>query len=296
MSQDQDHVTGTTWWERHHSHVYGVVGVLVGVAGIALTLALTLNSDSPESSQLTALMQQYERDAALELERLLDSPPLVISQPSANRKSVDSLPELNIKDFSVVQESIIFDLRRWVPVPSLRRQQPVSPGVMHSRVRLKKKVETDAYHIPAGTSGYDIYFHSESHPDRYAVLVNDKESKMGKYPVKERVLEVDVSDAPVGKEFDIETTRTYWNAFQNEDQSWVGTIVRQPPNDIRFLILFPSGRPFTDFKCWVAKVRGDDRVPCTGRQVVIEDPNKNFIYWKIINPRPNHSYQIDWEW
>lgn len=284
-----------TWWDRYHAHTYGALSVLVGVAGVALTIVIATGR-SERLAQQETLFAQLEDKVRQEVSRALSSPPDPIKRPSESRIQVESLPEANAADFDVISEHIICDLRSWEYVPSIDRSKPLSPAVMRSDVRLRKRVETDFYRIPSGTSGLDIYFHAESHPDAYRVLVNDSQAKMGRYAVKERVLEIDIRSVPIGKDFRIQTSRTFWNAFQNEDQSWVGTIVREPVEEISFFLLFPESRPYKDFECLIAERGTKISVPCTGEQTVIEDPRKRFIFWQTMYPKPNHSYQIDWNW
>lgn len=168
--------------------------------------------------------------------------------------------------------------------------------MLKSKFTAQKIKESKTFDILAMTSGYDIYNRCDPPLDKCSVYVADDRIPIGGSIVKSRIISVDTSDILIYGEFDIRITRTYWNAFQNEDQSWIGTTVRQPVYKVSLIIMLPDKKLFDDYILYVSEIGKNKQFPYSGDKIVISDKNGKYIHWKIIRPRPGHVYYIDWDW
>ena len=114
--------------------------------------------------------------------------------------------------------------------------------------------------------------------------------------MKVRQFEIDVSRVPARQEFNVDKRFTFWNAFQNPDQWWVGTIVRERPLKVAFLIILPQSRPFRSFSVHAAELNGHEQRQFDGEQFIYEDPDRRYIFWEIVKPEANFVYRVDWQW
>ena len=96
-------------------------------------------------------------------------------------------------------------------------------------------------------------------------------------------------------EFTLQVSKTFWNAFQNSDQSWVGVVVGVPTSNINFLVVFPEDKPYITFDHYVND-ENKNRIKMPDQTYVIEGPQNRWVWWSIENPKLGHGYHIDWEW
>jgi hypothetical protein len=273
--------------------VYGAaLPVLLLIVGVVFQI---LYSSKPTP------LDNFERLKTLGIQRrvedLLNGEPDTIRRQSEYRAEVDLFPALNYEPFQLLNETHVWDLRGWEPVPSVDILKPVSSTTLTSVFNLIKIDEAATYPIIAMTSGLDIFSRVDSRAFRVLTTESDERVSIGGTSLKKRLLEVDVSPEPLG-EFSIETTRTYWNGFQHDDNTWVGTTVRQDVEDtISILVILPEDKRFFDYELLVAEVDSDRAYPYMGEQFVIEDDiNHRYIFWEIVKPERNHVYRVDWHW
>lgn len=283
-----------TWWGHHQGEVYGALGCIVGLIGIALTILFFVSSRTPVENDK---FEQLRKDEIQQQVRLiLEHPPEVLRQPAQSREYVDSLPPIEVQSFELLEEAHIWDLRSWQAVPSMDLTKLASPAVCMSEFRLRKRGPASTYSIVARTSGYDVFSRCDSHPNDFRVLAEDSPVSVGGTLLKARILVVNVADVPVGESFDITTTRTYWNGFQGSDQTWCGVTVRQEVLKITFLLILPAKKRFKSYTLSLAEIGSDEKQPYEGEQLFFEGPGQKYLFWEIVKPLPNHVYRIDWLW
>jgi hypothetical protein len=303
-----DALRRSKWSRLLREHIYGVIGVLVGVVGIILTVIYATRSGSESRDAL-----QLEVDSRVADILAQDSQVLAnyneVRIDLAERPDID-LKRLDYSGFELLEERIIWDLREWKEVPTvellggdlteqdLRKHHSAATVISEMKIR-RISEEARSYKIRAQTSGYEIFSRCQSHPENCVVVVNDEVGPAGGIHMKDRLLEVDVSQEPVTtKENDhsfwIKTTRTYWNAFQRDEQTFVGTIVRQPIDWVDILVIVPEEKPIMNFELMKAQTDGDNLYPFNEQGVVLE--GTNYIYWKILKPTPGWGYRLDWGW
>ena len=208
---------------------------------------------------------------------------------------VEKIPAATNTGFELLEHEITCDLRQYRAVPSVDIAKPISPVVQRIRQVIKNIGDETDYRLNARTSGVDVYSCSATHPEKLKIYASDQRTKVDKYLVKSRILEFDVGDDPRNREFAIETSKTYWNAFQNHDQSWMGVTVVLPTRSMRFLLMFPDDKPYTSFERFVHDVHGN-RIDLPVDEFVLEDPRGRWIWWEVSNPKPHYGYNIDWQW
>ena len=213
------------WWERSNTHFYGAL-TLIGTV-IALVAFFFPRTTPSTSTPVDPLRIQGVLD---QVERVLSSEPAVIT----NRLAVDRVPDTTKNVFELIEHSVVCDLRRFKLSPSVDHGLPRSPVVQTIRQRIKKLDDSPSYFLRAHTSGIDVFSASPSHP--LTVHASDERNTYGEYRVKPRVLEFDVSEEPPEHEFALEVSKTFWNAFQNPDQSWAGIFLELPTRSISYLV------------------------------------------------------------
>lgn len=278
------------------AHFYGILGIVVSLAGIGLTVVYS----SMVNPTIDTKSQQYvlakESDVKAHLDRLLSSDTIVIEKPHINRKNVDSVEIWGNEGYEVFEKSHTWDLREWRRVQSVDLSQPKSPATVKTRLLVKKTSESNQYGTIAMTSGFDIYSRCETPKNKCSVLAGNKKVTAGGNILKPRLIQVDTSDYTENSEIDVTTVSTYWNAFQNQDQIWIGTTVRERIHKVTLLVILPDKKLFGDYTLSVAELESDKKFAYSGKQLILGDPDRRYIYWEILNPVPGHVYRIDWVW
>lgn len=289
-----------SWWERHSNHVYG----LIGVVSLVLTLIAFVNTSSNSRPQLSPLDSLHTGEAHdlvfRELKEAYKYSEVVFpKEPFKERilSNVNDLPKATTSGFELIEHIVVTDLRSYRKIKSGEAKENPSPVVQRIRQIIKKDSNSPKfYRLKAYTSGLDVFSDSVTHRENMTAYVSKglKEKISDKYIVKPRILEFDVQSDSNVDEFLLKVSKTYWNAFQNDDQSWVGVSVGIPTRSITFLVLFPEDKPYIEFDHFVNKHQ--KRINLPPETYVLEDPDKKWIWWKIENPEPGNGYNIDWEW
>ena len=118
----------------------------------------------------------------------------------------------------------------------------------------------------------------------------------GKDRMKVRKLSIDVSNVPVGQEFEIHQVNSYWNSNQTEGEQWFGLIGYKQSFAGSLTVLFPAGRPFDAYSLMVCRTIRDTPVPYPGDPIVVTGRQADWIYWEIPNPAVGRLYQLYWRW
>ena len=279
------------WWTRHSSHVYGVVGIVSLALGIIALLYP--KSDAIYSAPVDLLRQQEILD---EVARIRASPrPTGLDTPSTTRMETESVPSATKEGFELIEHSVVCDLRSFQSVSSVNQDKKLSPVVQHVRQIIRNVDGLSKYRLWSHTSGLDVYSQSNTHKGRLLVYTSEERRTVAKYLVRPRVLEFDVSEDPMDREFTIQVSKTFWNAFQNQDQSWGGLVVGLPTRSIKYLVIFPDEKPFKSFELF-ANDEQKNRIDLPTETYVLADPQKRWIWWNIVNPKPGNGYNVDWQW
>lgn len=276
------------WVSQRHSHIYGGIGVL-GVLLAAAALLIDRNADVhlPVDDYTRRQVEDRVRDYRA-------AEPLPQRAASADRiyANTDDMPNPISTGFRVVSHEVVVNLHHFRDLPSIELPTPSSAVFQSVKHQIRKISEADTFNAMATTSGLDVFFQSRTPLTVYA---NDDPARFGPYRVKRRIVEFDVADFPVGAEFTIQHSKTYWNAFQGEDQSWAGYEVRVPTDEIDYLIIFPTDRPFDEIEFFANNSDGSRR-KLDREAYVLKDENNTWLWWRAVNPQPGTSYNIDWEW
>ncbi len=290
-----------SWWATYHNHVYG----LVGLASLIITLIVFIKPWFGTNKVLDPLHYKEAHDLVLrELSEPYSSEEVFFpKEPLKERVLVkkDDMPgpTTNESEFELIEHVVVTDLRSYKEIlDSDDLRTKTSPVVQRIRQEIKKSdISPAVYRLKGYTSGIDVYSDSITHRDEMKVYESEglKEKIDNRYIVKPRILEFDISDTTNGdNEVLLKISKTYWNAFQDDKQSWVGVSVGIPTRSITFLVLFPKDKPYSKFEHFVN--RNQKRIDSYNENYVLEDPDKEWIWWKIENPQTGHGYNIDWDW
>lgn len=277
----------SSWWARHSNNVYGVIGLI----GSAITLIAFLFP--PSTLQPTRIDPLRKQQVFDRVQQIRSSQKHSMNAPSPERVVVEFVPMATKSGFELIEHRVVSDLRSFKQIPSVDHDKMQSPVVQTITQRVRNIGNGTTYKLKAHTSGIDVFSQSASHP--LVVYASEERRTVAKYPVKPRILEFDVSNESQGQEFTIDVSKTYWNAFQNPDQSWVGIAVELPTRSIEYFVVFPDDKPYTSFEHFVNDENGN-RIDLPAEEYVLEDPQKRWLWWNIVNPKPGHGYNIDWEW
>ena len=242
------------------------------------------------------LVELRRKEIHLLVDRVRSSPPRCMTEPNHRRVNVSKLDTPDNSSFEEFEKLTIADLRQWRPVSLRDQDTPLSPVVLSSRNRYRKLKPSNLLIRESRTASRDIFIECVSHPSEYRILANDPSVNVGDVVMKTRHLELDVSRIPVGDEFSLESRTTFWNAFQDPKQTWVGTMVHQAVLNASFLLVLPDDRPYRSFQLRAAEIDGKEELEYLGEQLVFEADNQTWLYWEIVSPEPGYVYQVHWEW
>ncbi len=286
------------WWKRNNVHIYGIVGIIIGIVGLSIAF---LKSDPPAytSPSNSSLILKKDVENLIYNAQRSELRKMRVTTPSSQRKETLEFPARTTSGFELETYTIVFDLRSFKPIPSKYRGKKHSYVVQEILQTIRKTSKSETYFLPAHTSGFDVYVRSMTKEPRLtAIHANeaDERAVLGKYPVKPRLFEFDVSNIPDNGKFGLHILKTYVDAFQNEDQSWVGVNVGLPTRSISYIILFPKDRPYTAFKRFANDSNSSPSTLPSDEQFLADEENHLWIWWKITDPKPNYEYNVDWEW
>jgi hypothetical protein len=219
--------------------------------------------------------------------------------PPAQAKEVPKLnPETGAKEIETLRDISMWDLRGWKAVPSGENNPRYSPVNYVNYLHVRKLQPATTYRAHYSTDGSLIDLRCITHPFNLFQKTggDDSHPNEGK---KTYEMDVDVSDVSVGNEFLIVIEATFWNNFQGNGPQEASTYTDEDMNqmdELAMFILMPESKPFRNPQRWERLTTQVNRVPYNGNERFYTDKDGRFVYWSIQKRKPNHHYQLSWEW
>lgn len=278
------------WASDNQVHLYGSISI-IGVVLALVALFYQGGSERDQHIKVDEYTRQLVESRVQEYRNTLREPSMT---PSEGRLDVDlsDMPDAISNGFKIGKHSVVVDFNHYKKLDSIDLPYKKSAVIQYVKHQVVKLAKADHFRAAATTSGLDVYIRS-NYP--HTVFANDAPDRFGEYRVKKRIIEFDVSDVPVGSEFTIEHQKTYWNAFQGDDQSWAGYEVKVPTSEIEYLIIFPEDRPYKNIEFFANDPDGN-RKRLERESYVLEDPDKTWLWWRAVKPEPGMEYNVDWDW
>ena len=114
---------------------------------------------------------------------------------------------------------------------------------------------------------------------------------------KSWVLLVDLSKAPVGRDFDLEYTVSFQNGFPGKSQEWAAVLVSHPTTELKIEIAFPPGKPARNFRySYYSFTPGSAREKYSAPNAPAGVSPTSELSWETKNPPIGRFYRVDWDW
>jgi hypothetical protein len=280
------------WWPRAAAAVV-LLGLLGGVWWSARRDPVPAAEPPREEDPSVRLRRE---EVGRRVEALLRFNPAPDREPPHPVARLDDLPPVDLSAFHVIYDDRTVDLRGWRPLPA--GDPAAECYVLHTTRRvLTKHAPADVYRAEARTSGRDVVMRALApNPARARAFTFDRPAPVGGQPMKDRQLVFDVADVPVGTDFTVHETLTYWNSLQTVPEQWFGVVGRGGGVRTSMLMLFPADRPFRDYALRVAPIGDKHPVPYTGPVITFQADDRRWLYWEIPSPQPGQVYRVDWTW
>jgi hypothetical protein len=214
--------------------------------------------------------------------------------PAPNVTETPSLPQGKTKEFELLRDMSVWDLRAWKAVPQGKENDRVSPAHYLNYLHIRKRLPADVYVAHYATSGAAIDLRCLTHTGK----VSRRMSGPVHQDEKEYAIEIDVQHVAVGQEFLVVVEGTYWNAFQKptETASTYTDSDIASIGELGMIVLFPPDKPFTSLtRSDVDSQTGVSREVRTPN-VFYRDPRGQYLHWSVTTRNPNHHYQVAWSW
>ncbi len=226
---------------------------------------------------------------------MTETAPLLDRESPHPLTQVPTNPPTNLSAFRFIEDHRRYDLRGWKQVGP--DDGPHTSGVvMDRRLRAVKREAVDRLDVIGRTSGAGMVMRCVApNPDAARVYASHARPTVRGRPMTEHRLSIDVSDVPVGGEFEVVLRTTYWNSLQAADEQWFGTLGTAGSKTLSLLVLFPDGKPFRG-GCLRAGQRRGALNPYDGPQVVFSGPHGSWVFWEVPGPSNGHLYRLDWKW
>lgn len=239
-------------------------------------------------------IEQKRQEIERQLSLIRAHPPAIVGA-SGEIKQVEKIETSDNARFDILNDDRIVDMRGWKEVPSDRLNEPHSLIAVTRRLRMMKNAEVPHFEMQARTTGLDVVLACpETYPCSYEA--QKAESFVGQERMKVRKVSVDVSSIEVGREFDLRVMQTYVNSMQTAVEQWFGLIGYKKSFLSSLLLIFPDRRPFKSYELKVVATDKSTPVDYAGTRVVLEDPERKWIYWQIPKPQAGHVYRLNWIW
>jgi hypothetical protein len=282
-------------------------GLGVGAAVLALAAAVAYLALKPGPAPTTAppaaagaegeaFLEQVRAEVVREVTKARARPPRVIRAPHPSTTVEPTLTRQDYSAFEFLADRRVWDLRLWKPVPPGRRHEYLSAVCLTDRQRMKKLRPVDEYRSEVRTSGLAAFVESASHPRSFRVIAEREKVLVGGEEMKARQQVLDLRGVPVDEEFEVRTEATFWNNLQDDNDRWLGVIGYDGSFKVSMLFIFPPDRPIRDFQLLVAPTGNMMPRPYTGRKTLLVGPNRDYLYWDILEPQARHVYLVRWKW
>ncbi len=285
----------TSWyrvkrWARHRRAAVAIamIAVSLSVGASAATWSLTRAGEDP-------MVGLRRGEIARKAEARARTAPKVDATSPHPVATADQPPGANLAEFQILEDYREVDMRDWSRVPP--GAAPHTTGyTLNRQLKVVKISDAATLWVEGRTSGTDLVSRCIlPNPRSARVVARSRPVEVGKQPMISRFLGIDVRDLGLNEEFDVHYSMTYWNALQHPDELWFGVIGYKGSYKVSMLMLFPQDRPYTGVTLEVAR-KGEKARPFDGRKIMIEAPDRRWLYWEIPEPEPDHVYQIRWSW
>lgn len=198
--------------------------------------------------------------------------------------------------FDILLDKLIFDLRSWEYVPINNLEEQGSAVVMERNIRFSKKKPVNEIIFEFRTSGLDVIPECKSDHE-YDIIKYKNKGSVGSQETLIRQIRIDIKDVPLEQEIDVLLSATYWNAFQDENQMWVGTLVYGDIDKVSLAIVFPEDKPFKDYDHRIATLDGKNEISLGAETIIYEDrESKQWLHFEVNDSKPGQVYKVYWDW
>lgn len=214
--------------------------------------------------------------------------------PFEKKTIVDSLPKVPDGAYSIIKDISVFDLRSWLPIPEGKENEKISPVNYFNYLHVKKISNVDKIVAHYSTSGADIDLRCITH--NYEAYQQKSLSHDGG---KEYGIEIDISKQKVGDEFLVLVEATYWNGFKDVNHESASTYTDKDVSEMKeltLIVLLPENKGVTAMPVR-QEGHGGKFMDYKGLdKFFVDSKSKRFIYWNIIDFKPDEHYKLDWNW
>src|SRR5260370_2616142 len=215
-------------------------------------------------------------------------------------EKVSKIPEPSYAAFRFLRDTSILDLRgasRGALLSHLpligKKSNPVN---LTDTMAIRKVNATDVISFTYGTSGtLDIRCLNRNCKLRTATEKDEHSSGELKQTWDATS---DVSDVPVGDEFEIIVEATYWNAFDTPQKQWYATYANEQtePETVATLLLFPTDKPFGEYSLLAYPHGSTQGKLLSATSKIVSASDKLSLYWEIPNAQGIQTYEIHWKY
>lgn len=213
--------------------------------------------------------------------------------PAEEAKIVSTIADPKYDGFKILKNVRIIDLRGRIPVPPEKKAtEKISPATVVNYILMKRLTEKHFVEFEAATTGMGIDARSLTH--KYELITTRQPHFHGNRRVKPVVLNIDVSNEPIGREFLIINEMTFWNGFTGEEGDWAA-MHRFQNEDIIISVLFPEKKPVKSYEFLEYK-QGQEPETFRGRHKSYVSKNGLVLFWGQEELKHGFVYEVKWRW
>lgn len=227
---------------------------------------------------------------------------VTIPPPPASVQQVQSVPDPTYDAFRFVRDVSILDLRGVTSAPWYKqipgwqwfdRKPRIKPGVLKNYMVVRKVSPANEIHLTYGTSGR-LDVRCLTHAAQYRRAVRT----IGEDTAETWEVIANVSQIPVGQEFEIAVEATYWNGFRGAQGDDYTTYAHKQsePEQLSIILFFPEDKPFKSATVTEYAPGSQTGSPFQGQAANWPGANNQTYYWTTISQRPEFYYKISWTW
>jgi hypothetical protein len=214
-------------------------------------------------------------------------------------QQVDTIPDPSYTAFRFVRDTTMLDLHNTAKDSVMSRLPIVgeksNPVNLTNTMRVRKVSASSVISFTYATSGMlDIRCLTQQCKLKRA---SQKDVHSGGELKETWEVTADVSDIPVGEEFEVVIEATYWNAFDAPQKQWYASYANDQtePETLATLVLFPTSKPFSEYST-LAYPHGSTQAQLFGGvSKIVPSSDKLSIYWEIPNAQGDKTYEIHWK-
>jgi len=257
----------------------------VSLVGLLGYFYISIKSMDKEMSTLNQEVEKNKKD----LEQYKDSLSQITNITEKSRHP-------NIQEF---ENNTTLDLTEWQKITQEEKQNKIksSKGVWRKKIALSRVTEDVKYyhHDVATGSGIEPIFSCSTH--KFKTSANKDVNRTGGENMQRYLLDIDISNEPPQKKFNIEYTQVFYNSFQGETQDWSAITTHNPTQKLIYEVIFPPTKPFKKYTLLAyPDLPNQPREIFSEKPIVEVDPAGKRIKWIIESPKLRYIYRINWEW